>query len=497
MNKKIYLASLKLFSFHVLFLSVLIGAYRLLVNLILNAEKLFDVLLISAIFNIIALIVSFVFAVKIVRNKNSELFESRHRLVLFLYTLNVFVLILLIFIFLIVFKGLPVGIFLFGGCLLLLYVYYYFLRLLYYISFFGKLRKTAIVFVVILIVGYFAVLFLPQSNYKKVYNETEVKTDFTYFHNLDLEEIVGKRDLKDKNSAKEITELIKLTASDEQLQDEGEKLRYILPTEIELELLSSMAGNKYLSFSEEYLSKEIRKTGIRVLAPLNNLRTFSRGAVKSAERKKTEGLEGEAVDILNNLALVGNQMLNAKNDSIITRLVGASIAQAGLDGLFQIYENDNYKIEIITSKKKEMDNMKNGNRLLQAAVFHMNDEILGSSKNTAIFFKHFAAQKHNIGGDFDERLVVNYNSHLSGYITDNAEDLERFILSISALPAIAPFELNIGNNYIIYREIKKLAQESEHEILNYYLENTYTNFIKNMEENRKMVESISFSVFHD
>ncbi len=62
---------------------------------------------------------------------------------------------------------------------------------------------------------------------------------------------------------------------------------------------------------------------------------------------------------------------------------------------------------------------------------------------------------------------------------------------------LASFKLNIGNNYIIYREIKKLAQESEYEILSYFLENNYSDFVKKIEENRKIVESISFGVFHD
>ncbi len=493
--KNIYLISIKLFSLHILFAGALIGAYNLLVKQIFNVEKLFDVLLITTIFNVIALIVSFVFAVKIVGKKNNELFESRHRLALFFYVLNVFLFILLIFIFLMMSKVLTASIFLLGSCLVLLYIYYYFLRLVYYISFFNKLRKTAIVFVVILAVGYSLVLFLPQSNYKKAYGQTEVKVDFTYFHNLDLDGIVGNMDLKDKNSAKEMSELINLIATDEKLLNEGEKLSYILPTEIELELLSDMANNKYLSFSQEYLSKEMRITGIMIAVPLNDLRAFSRGAVKLAERKRTEGFEDEAVGILNNLLLVGNQMLNAKNDTLVTKLVGESMMHDGLDGLLQIYENDDLKIEIIADLDNELNNMRNGCRLLQTAVFHMNNAIVGSSKNTAVFFKHFAAQKHNIGSDFDERMVVNNSSLIGGYITINTTDLEKLLFSIMTLPIRLPFDLNIGNNYIIYKEIKKLSQESGHELLNFYFDNTYSDFIRAREEGTEKAGFIYVEIF--
>ncbi len=485
MNKKIYLASLKLFSWHLLFLGGLVGVYRLLVNVILNTEKLFDILFITTIFNILALIISFYFAIKIVKKEEKELFKYHHRLLLFLYILNFVILALIVFIFLIVFKDLSLSLFLFGALILLLYVYYYFLRLTYYILFFGKLRLTIIVLVVILTLGYSLLLFLPQSNYRKIYNETKVGADFNYFHRLDLDDIVGKRNLQDKNSAKDLVKLINLLATDEKILDEGEKLSYILPTEVELELLSDIVKNIYLNISEEYLSKEVRKTGGMIVTPLNDLRFFSRGIVKLSEQKKEQGYDDESIEMLNNLLLLGNQMLSIKNDTLISKIVGDSMMREGLAELMVVYENDDFKIEAIASMIKELDDIRNGQRLLRTTVFHMKDEVIGSAKNTAIFFKHLVAQKDNIGSDFDMELITNNMSLADGFIIHDSTNLKKFVLSFMILPITLPFELNIGNGYIVYRETKKLSKEPGHEMLDYYFKTSYTNFTEIREANRK------------
>ena len=286
-----------------------------------------------------------------------------------------------------------------------------------------------------------------------------------------------------------------MISADEKLIDEGEVLSYVLPTESELALLSIIAGNKYFSLSEEYLSKDMRQTGTVTFVPLNNLRFFSRGLIKLAEQKRAEGFGDEAVSMVNDLLLVGNQMLGFESDTLITKIVGESIMHDGLDWLLKIYENDDFKIKIITHLDNELDNMRNGSRLLQTAVFHMNNAIVGSPKNTALFFKHFTAQKHNIGSNFDQRLVFNNISLIDGYISDDTKDLEKLALSIMVLPVMLPFELNIGNNYIIYKETMKLAQEPGHEMLNYYFENTFSDFIEKREENRKKAELISQEIF--
>ncbi|MEA3449387.1 MAG: hypothetical protein U9Q85_00170 [Patescibacteria group bacterium] len=500
MNKKIYLTSLKLFALHILFFSIAIGIYCLSVNVILNAEKLFDILLITKFFKLATLTVAFVFAVKIVKQKNDKLFNNHYRLILLFCAVNIFILLLAVFLFLVIFKNFHAGFFLVGGSILLLYVYYYFSRLVYYIAFFGKLRRTTLVLAIILVVGYCLVLILPQRNYQKIYSETEVKTDFTYFHKLDIDDIAGKRDLQSKNSAKKLTELINLVSDDSQIKDKGEKLSYILPNEEELRLLSEIANNEYLSFSDEYLPAESRRMGIELIVPLNNLRTFSRGVVKMAEINRNTNLEEEAINMLNNLLFVGNQMLDAKNDTLIVRLVGDSMMRSGFEELSVIYKNDNQKIKIINKKIKELDDIRNGQRLLRTAVFHMNDEIVGSSKNTAIFFKHYIAQKDNIGSDFDYQIIgglVNKKASINGYTTIDSTDLEKLILSIVALPIMLPFELNIGNNYIIYREAKKLSKEPGHELLKLYFENGYSDFMKLKDRNTTIAGFIRHDIFNE
>ncbi|MCK5061982.1 hypothetical protein KAR28_05565 [Candidatus Parcubacteria bacterium] len=472
-----------------------IGVYYLLVNIILNSEKLFDILLITKFFGLAILTVSFVFAVKIVKQKNNKLFNNQYRLILFFYAVNIFLLLLAAFLFLVIFKGLRVGFFLLSGSILLLYIYYYFSRLVYYIAFFGKLRRTMLILTAIMLVGYCLILILPQINYKKVYNETEVKNDFTYFHKLDIDAIANKRDLRDENSAKKLTELINLIAADAQIKDEGEKLSYVSPTEEELRLLSEIANNEYLSFSDEYLPVESRKTGTKLIVPLNNLRAFSRGVVKIAEINRSTNFEEEAIDMLTSLLFVGNQMLDAKNDTLIVRLVGDSMMRSGFEGLSVIYKNDNQKIDMINEKIKELDDIRNGQRLLRTAVFHMTGEIVGSSKNTAIFFKHLSAQKHNVGSNFDMMLLENNMSLIDGLITRNSTELEKSALSMIALPIMLPFELNIGNGYIIYRETKKLKKEPDHEMLDYYFKSNYSDFMKEARENEKKAEFISEKIF--
>lgn len=81
----------------------------------------------------------------------------------------------------------------------------------------------------------------------------------------------GERNLEDKNSAKELTSLIRLIADDVRIVDKGEEIGYYPPTTDELQMLANIAKNEYLSFSEEYLPKETRQTGTKLVAPLKIL----------------------------------------------------------------------------------------------------------------------------------------------------------------------------------------------------------------------------------
>jgi hypothetical protein len=128
MNKKMYLASLKLVFWHALYLFVALAVYYLLVNVIFRVDKLFDVFRINFLFNFLVFITSFILAVKTIKRKEANIL-TKHRLFLLCYALNIFVLVCLIVSPLIFFKGWSISaIFL---ILLLAYIYYYFCRLIY------------------------------------------------------------------------------------------------------------------------------------------------------------------------------------------------------------------------------------------------------------------------------------------------------------------------------------------------------------------------------
>jgi len=498
--KNIYLASIKLFILHIVFAGGLLGVYNLLIKQIFNAGKLFDVLLITAFFNVVVVIGAFALAVKLLKKHNEDLFHNRHRAILLFYALIIFGVSAIILLFAILFKGMPLNnaLSILACVSVFLFFYYYFLRLAYYVLILNKLRKTAIAFIALIMLIYFAALFIPQYNYKKVYAQAEVPKDFTYFHGLELDQIIEAGELENKNSALELAELMNMIAKNEKFKDGGETLYYILPNEAELKLLSDIADNKYLNFSEEYLPENLKKTGTTLIAPLNGLRGFARGIVKLSESKIENNQKGEAIVILNNLILAGNQLVSDTGDGLIIKIVGESIMQDGLGGLLKIYASDENKIGIINEKKNELTAMRDGNRYLLMAMSHATNEIVGLAKNTALFFKHYEAQKHNIGNDFDNKLAFSFkHSMLKEYIrlNKNGTSLDEAVFSTVVLIAMLPFNLNIGNEYIFYKKTAEIANGPGHEYLKNCLDNSYLTNIKNYDKNKAEAALISEKIF--
>jgi hypothetical protein len=481
MSKKTYLVSAELFLRQMIYFAVAVIAYYFLVDVILNLEKLFDVLFLSPLFYFIALIISFILAVKTVKKKNAEIFSNHRRLVLLFYVVNIFVASLPVVAFLIFFKSWPVDLLLLE--LFCLYAYYYFSRLVYRESFTGKPWVTAMVLVVLSIVGYSVAFIPPLLNYQKAYKEIKIEDNFIYFYKLDLSALVGEKQFEKKNSAKEMIRLIKLINADEELKDKGEQLSYILPTEEELALLVDIADNEYLSFSDEFLSKKTREAGGTMIISLNNLRLFSRGLAKVALSESAVGSKEEARKKLDDLMLVGNQMLDADNDSLIVRLVGESMIREAFVVLSQI-NYDGYEADIVATKIEELENMRNGNRALMSGLTEMNNKFFGSSVGAASFFKHLEAVKEDVGDDFDDSLITYF---LSGrFIVSNLTypDSEGGVLQESVISSIEFLQIipymvsETGKGYIVYREAKKLSQEFGHETLKYYFTHSYSGFIK-------------------
>ena len=501
MNKKIYLTSLKLSASHALFFSTAIGIYYLSVNTILNAEKLFDILLITKFFELAILIVSFILAVKIAKKKNDKLFDDQHRLILLFHAVNIFILLLAVFVFLVIFKGLHAGFFLLGGSILLLYVYYYFSRLVYYLAFYGKLRKTIVVFTILLATGYLLLLILPIVNYNKVYKETQVKADFIYFHSVDLSEIAGERELIDRNSAKDMVELINMLETDEEIKDEDEELSYIWPTDQELALLGRIANSAYLGFSREYLPEKLYQTGDKLVMPLNGLRSFSRGAVKLAKSEAELGHVEKAQAVLNDLLYTGNQMISAKDGILIGRLVGQAMMEAVLGGVTEIYGEGSRQAELAKGVHDELNAMRDGSRLLRTYATHMNNEMIPTAESAAAFFKHLEAQKDNISGDMDRQIAGGIFPLYYGFDPLHFNDvqhlkkMEKLTVSLLAAPILALFELNIGKDLMIYREARKLSREPGHEFLDFFFKTSFSDFMKRRDENHKKAMEITLYEF--
>lgn len=486
MNKKMYLASLKLIFWQALYLGATLTIYYFLIN-IFGLHKLFDVLRINFLFNFSVFITSFILAVKTVKKKEPKVF-AQHRLFLLFYALNIFILFSLAALLLVFFKGWSIGIILL--ILFLSYIYYYFCRLVYREAFWSKPWLSAIVLVIVVSVGY-SFAFIPSFiNYHKEYETAKVGDDFTYYHKIDLDGIVEKRELENENSAREVLELIKLINKRDVIIDPGEQLPYIIPTKEELDLVSSIANKSYLDFSKEFLSEKSRATGAIVVLPLNNLRIFYRGAIKMALLEYEAGSTNEALKTLDDLLLIGNQMIDAEGDYTLLRSVGSGMIRETFGNLLQLYEDDSPEAIAINDKIKKLDDMQRGRQSLLSFSFHISDNMIGSSKNTASFFKHLEAAKDNIGGDFDSNLAKHFLSRkisLSDVITeDNRIEFENVMGPLVILPIMMPYivstEFNIGNDYIIYREMKKLSKEPGHELLEKYFSTSYSDFLKDYEE---------------
>lgn len=92
--------------------------------------------------------------------------------------------------------------------------------------------------------------------------------------------------------------------------------------------------------------------------------------------------------------------------------------------------------------------------------------------------------------------MINENSSIKGMLTISSTELEKLVLSIMILPIMLPFELNVGNDYIIYREARKLIKEPGHELLEYYFNSTYVDFMSMTEENEEVSERFSREIFN-
>jgi hypothetical protein len=498
MNKKMYLASLKLVFWHALYLFVALAVYYLLVNVIFRVDKLFDVFRINFLFNFLVFITSFILAVKTIKRKEANIL-TKHRLFLLCYALNIFVLVCLIVSPLIFFKGWSISaIFL---ILLLAYIYYYFCRLIYREAFRPRPWLSAAVLGIVILILYL-IAFTPSFiDYQKEYEKIKVSDDFTYYHKLDLSAIVGERELENNNSAREIAKLAKLTDNSERITDSGEQLSYIVPTKEQMDILSAIAGKDYLSFSKEFLSEKARATGATMTLPLSGLRYFSYGVAKTALLKYEAGSEEEAKNDLNNLLLAGNQMIDAGGDSSVVRSVGESMIRKAFGVLTQIYGDDSLEAAIISAKTKELDSMGGGSQSLKMYLWSANEDMIGSSKNAALFFKHLDIVKNDVGGDFDFSLAKYFLSKKT-YLNESMIDisgnkLEDIVAPVVILPVIVPyligFEMNIGNDYVIYREMKKLSKEPGHELLKNYFSVSYSDFLKEYNEASEEASSVFYT----
>ncbi len=467
-KKNLILKSIKLFVLHFIVLSFLIGVEWFLIDYLFNLEKVLDVLSLTPIFNLFILLVSFVVSVKVIRNNDKVFFDRLYKKIFLIYILQVFILTGL---YLLISRVLDLDIFLFGGLIILLYCLYYVLNFAYLVVFQSKFRKIVIYSLCIFFSVYFVILISTQIIYEKEYKKYQAKDNLIYYHQLDFTEILGERKLKDENSAEELIELVKISLKQDRIEGKEEKRVYINPTDEQLALLSKIVEKRYLDIADEYLSKEIQRTVPELIIPTSGLRYFYQGVLVLSEEKIEAGSKEEAKKLLDELLLLGNQLL--ETDSLLPYSIGRSMLEDTL-GVLEENFSDEIDRESIESMKSELDKMHAGFRVFFNPAVHMGENRPDVIEDLIIFLKNYEVYEDVVKDDFDYEMINSFLANdfwLNNILSLNGTNQsEKFFLSMLEKIFTLNYGLNFAEKYIVYSQIKHFAQKPGHELLRYYFE---------------------------
>lgn len=448
------------------------GAYNTPLKLAdYSTTRLFNILLVTPTIKIIFLAAAFILTIKILNRKNQEINQTNiSKLIL--------ITVLLELIFGATFSYIhlnsiqlpntyhtPIYVYLIVISLL----NYIFLNIIYSVFFQKKYIKMFTTVILILMVGYIVNITIYKINFNHNYSKANIQNNFYLYPQTNIKKVIGDNTNKYKNSAKKTIELINSLSSREQLQDtENKSLSYIYPTENDLELLRQINQAEYLNISEKYIPDDIILCHDCMVVPLNNLRAFSRGVIKLVDNQLSQDKKTLATKNFNQLLLFGDQLIRDKDDGIIVKLVGISIAKLSAEKLSKLNpDNEDLKNYLI-----ELEEIKNNFSQLTKLELNVSDEVFGS-KESATYFKFYDKYRNIIYPDpiikytfynMDVPIIWPSLSYV-GFLEESGPGIGESLVSMAGGVLI---KANVGKNYTFYNKVLEIQKYNNDRALDYY-----------------------------
>jgi len=462
---------------------LLYGAYSTLLNLSgYSTVRLLNILLISIIVKILFIAVAFILTIKILNKNNKELVQNN---ISKLITATVLLQLILGTLFAFFYLNssnisstyhTPFYVYI----VLICFFNYVYLNIIYSVFILKKRRKIFVAITLLLVVSYTANFYLYRINFNKNYKNADIQEDFYLYPTININNITGYSFDRNGNSATKFIELINNLNNRKQQKDDTEvsAFNYIIPSEGDLEVLRLLNQAGYLSLSEEYMPDDIILYRNSMIVPLNNLRAFSRGIIKLTDEQISHNQFSQAKENLYQLLLFGDQLIRDKDDGLIVKLVGISIAKLSGEKLIELNQN----VEVLEKYLRELDEIKNNSSALVKLELNVSHEFFGS-KNAALYFKFLDKYSDIISPD----PVIKYSFYnmdmptmwqgagFIGFLEERGPSIGESLLSMAGGVLI---KINVGKNYTFYNKAVELQKKNGSEEFNFYIDNNTLSIIK-------------------
>jgi len=481
--------------------ALLAGSYDFFLNTIsYSIVRILNILLINAVVYVIIVAVSFLLTIKIFNKKNSELIRN-----------NIGKLILLIAVFQLMFGAISVfyglrSVDLLDSYHTSFYVYAFlgsllscmFLYIIYSFFFLKKYVKLGLVIVSLIVIAYGANIAIYWVSVSRNYRSADIQEYFHLYPKSDIRNIVSLNKDKIGNSAQYLAVLISSLSNRELIKDSADESTqdYIQPTEDDLKILSQIADNGHVSFSEAFIPDDILLERDNMIIPMNKLRNFSRGIVRLADERILAGQFAEAENDLNNLLLLGDQLLRDDDDGLIIKLVGISIAKLSSSKLIELHKNE-VELERYLTKLEEV---KRSVSLITELGLNVSEGYY-NTRDVALYFKyldmcsdlaicHRPLIKHSFYS-MDISLLL----HGVGYMEFPDDIGVNISESLIGMVSGVLVKMNVGKNLVFYKKVVELSKKEQSQMLNFYLNNNNLAIIKRYGSEINQVSKIQDAVF--
>jgi len=483
MKKNIILAA-KIFLLQCLFGLLFIKVYAIILGIIDHGlSGWLDIFLVNAAVKIILVSTAFILAIKILNKKNQELIQKNINKLIAIIVFSELILAVIFVFYRLYLNGQL------SGFVLVIFVYavagslldYLFFKTVYSVFIAKRHGKVFAAIVILLFAAYLANFAYYKISFDNNYKKAEIAKDFFVFPQIDIKNIIGQDLRPSGNSAENFVELVNNVDQHEwQKGADKNSLGFVIPDEKDLEALRQISQKEYLSLAERYLPKDIiLHRDKSLIVPSNGLRGLSRGMVKIADEQVSKNESQQAKENLGQLLLLGDQMVRDKEDGLVIRLVGISIAKLSADKLSEL-EPDNADLKKYSA---ELDEIKNNITVLSQLEVAAVEDNFYHNQNLAKYFKYL----DKYGDVVPAAPIINY-AFYELKIPNTARGLYTYDFFTEETPSLAENlsgllsgileKSNVGRNYIFYQKALELQKIRPSEGIDFYANNDYLSITK-------------------